>query len=100
MHVNISPFAVCNISTNEAVCTCLEECHCHLLPLIICQDAQMPECAVLQGYLVQEACESTLLLLSPADTPLVRPTCQLLLHLAKQCRVVLKDAVCAAHRKC
>ncbi len=49
---------------------------------------------------ITAACESTLSLLSPADTPLIRPTCQLLLHLAKQCRVVLKDAVCAAHRKC
>ena len=35
----------------------------------------MPERAVLQGYLVQEACESMLLLLSPADKPLVRPKC-------------------------
>jgi len=63
--------------------TGLQECHRHLLPLIICQDAQMPECAVLQGYLVQEACESTHLLFNPADRPLVRPTCQLLLHPAK-----------------
>ncbi len=49
---------------------------------------------------ITTACESTHLLLSPADTPLVRPTCQLLLHPAKQYRVVLKDAVCAAHCEC
>ncbi len=30
----------------------------------------MLEYAVLQGYVVQEACASTLLLLSPADAPL------------------------------
>ena len=59
----------------------------------------MPECAVLQGYLVQEACESTLLLLSPADRPLVKPTGQLLMHSAKHCRLMLTDGVCAAYCK-
>ena len=55
----------------------------------------MLEYAVLQGYVVQEACASTLLLLSPADTPLVIPTCQLLLHSAKQCRKKLEGMMLA-----
>ncbi len=109
-HVNIAPNScglklcffvlLCLAPAQSRQCTGLQECYRHLLPLVACQDARVPECAVLEGCLVQEACASTHLLLTPADRPLVRPTCQLLLHPGKHWGPVLKDAACSAHCTC
>ncbi len=64
MHVALSQTQLVPICI--VVCADLQEAQCHLTQIRACQNTQVPVCAVLQCNLVQEPCQSALLLLNPA----------------------------------
>ncbi len=64
MHVALSHIEL--LPTSIVVCADLQEAQCHLTQIRACQNIQVPVCAVLQCNLVQEPCQSALLLLNPA----------------------------------